>query len=120
MRLTFAVSRRSKARELRAKYGKAECERRALSLLTGVELNRIRYAAATSRAFALFGDGDGRLIAGVLRDHFPDEMKRVLRTYARSIGDCGDWSALYWQAAGKRHSTWLPRYKAVPQHDSRY
>jgi hypothetical protein len=114
------LNTRKKARELRARHGKAECLRRSLALLTGVELNRVRYAAATSRAFMEHGDGNGTLIAGVLRDHFPDTTKNTLRTYAHSIGACADWSALYWRAAGRHHSTWLPKYRNVPSHGSRY
>lgn len=67
---------------------------------------RDRYAALIDAAVATHGDGDGLLISGVYRDHFPEDVKDELRKAARRIAKAWDESAWYWRKAGRRMGTW--------------
>lgn len=59
-----------------------------------------------SEALRQHGDGDGVLIAGVIRDHFPPEVKEHLRGAAHTASDLRGISLAHWQAAGKTPATW--------------
>lgn len=55
----------------------------------------------------LYGD-HGSLIAGVHRDHFPDDVKTVLRDMAMKFGPMIEESLRLWtKVAGKRRRTWM-------------
>lgn len=58
------------------------------------------------RALKRYGDGDGVLISGVFRSHFPEEVKERLRQHARDKADYSDISHAHWRAAGRRTHTW--------------
>lgn len=60
-----------------------------------------------------FGDGNGVLISGVYREHWPDRLKHDLRTLAHSEGEYSARSFAHWQAAGKRLATWREMVDAI-------
>ncbi len=49
-----------------------------------------------------YGDGDGRLISGVYREHFPEETKEALRYLAHFANDATSASAFHHYATGSR------------------
>ncbi len=48
------------------------------------------------------GNGDGRLISGIYREHFPEETKDTLRYLARFASDAGSASVFHHHATGAR------------------
>ncbi|HWH75946.1 MAG TPA: hypothetical protein VNT76_01195 [Candidatus Binatus sp.] len=74
-----------------------------------LELARVTdqmHLATIGRMVAAFGDGNGILISGVYRDHFPETVKTDLRTLAHTASDYLARSASHWRFAGKRLQTW--------------
>jgi hypothetical protein len=74
-----------------------------------LELARVTdrmHADTIARMVQTFGDGNGVLISGVYRDHFPETVKADLRTLAHTASDYLARSAAHWQFAGKRITTW--------------
>lgn len=67
---------------------------------------RAEYGAAMQVARARFGDGDGILISGIGRSHFPASVKVILRRLAQAPGALADASLSDWRAAGRRLHTW--------------
>jgi hypothetical protein len=43
------------------------------------------HVAAVQAAIRRYGEGNGQLISGVARDHFPDRVKNRLRALARGV-----------------------------------
>jgi hypothetical protein len=78
----------------------------AVDYLAAASVTRDTYQAAINRAFAAYGDGDGVLISGVIRDHFPDPIKDSLRVLAHEISAHSDKSLAHWRASGRRVQTW--------------
>lgn len=74
--------------------------------LLAAEHLRMALSHAISAALREYGDGDGRLISGVYRGHFPEEVKEVLRGLNRDINTLEDSSVFKWEIAGKRMHTW--------------
>ena len=58
------------------------------------------------RSLAIYGNGDGVLISGVYRDHFPDAVKDALRVHAHGASDFSAKSLAHWRAAGRTLDTW--------------
>lgn len=48
----------------------------------------------------------GPLISGIVRDHFPDEVKHTFRELVRRVSREFDRSIVHWHAAGKQIHTW--------------
>lgn len=67
---------------------------------------RIAYHAAIRVAFREYGNGDGRDISGVVRDHFPEAVKTELRRMARLPAELVERSLSKWHAAGRHTHTW--------------
>lgn len=78
----------------------------AIASLDASERTRQAYKAAIKDAFSVYGEGDGRLISGVVRGHFPESTKESLRFLAGEIGELADRSLAHWQASGRRVGTW--------------
>lgn len=106
-------------RELRNKHGKGTCYALAYQAFRELSDTRKRYAENVSKALEQYGD-HGALVAGVIRDHFPHEVKEVLRHDAHKITELIDESRALWLASGKRHNTWLEAYRKQETHGSRY
>lgn len=83
----------------------AQHETAARDYITAAIEHQKHYRAYASEAFKTYGDGNGVLISGVLRDHFPEEVKTILRTHAHGKTDCHDRAFAHWRAAGKTLST---------------
>ena len=64
------------------------------------------YHDAIRDAKAVYGDGNGQLISGIYRAHFPNETKESLRMLARETSELSARSLAHWQAAGRRVETW--------------
>ena len=69
------------------------------------------YRDLLKTAEALYGDGNGQLISGVYRDHYPNWVKDQLRQAIGKANDYGDRSAAHWVAAGRRIYTWREVYR---------
>lgn len=52
------------------------------------------------------GDGDGVLVSGVFRDHFPDAVKTRLRYLNRAANRAQDFSFYLWKYSGRTTETW--------------
>lgn len=76
----------------------------AYEKLEGVKRLRTARARFVRAAFRNHGD-HGALISGVERDHFPDEVKDLLRKNARAITEGMDQAQACWRASGKRLHT---------------
>lgn len=63
------------------------------------------YQIAIDAAIEQYGNGNGVLISGCVRDHFPDYVQNLLRGYARRISDCTDEAFAHWKASGNRAVT---------------
>lgn len=106
---TIAKFPKEAATRTRAEF--SECDKRghlavadqALGLKAKLET---RWGRAVDSALAEYGDGNGRLISGVVRDHFPEKVKNRLRLYAHSASKAGDVGHAHWAAAGKRTPFW--------------
>lgn len=66
-----------------------------------------QYGELVSYGLRLFGEGDGRLISGCYRSHWPELFKNTLRTLAHSSGEHYSRSLAHWYAARKTRATWL-------------
>lgn len=51
-------------------------------------------------------------ISGIYADHFPDELKDVLREQAHKIGYCVDVAGDWWKRSGRRMHTFYPLARA--------
>lgn len=63
------------------------------------------YIALVHDALATYGS-DGPLISGIVRDHFPIEVKDLLRSLAMRQSRLADISVAHWLVAGRRITTW--------------
>jgi len=77
-------------------------------------LEDMRLAYGMSRAHSKLATWAGRqygdcgpLIAGVVRDHFPPQVKTALRLLARAVGEHLGRSREGWRAAGRKRGTWF-------------
>jgi hypothetical protein len=61
-----------------------------------------RWIRNVDLAMLTYGDGNGRLISGVVRDHFPEKVKDKLRALAHEGVEYGDAARAHWKASGKR------------------
>lgn len=73
------------------------------------------YYAEIDLAKRIFGDGDGVLISGVYREHFPESVKYMLRYLIQRINETHNVAKLYWIASGKRQSTFNAAYMQMKQ-----
>ena len=63
------------------------------------------YRRAVDSAIALYGDR-GPLIAGVVRDHFPEQVKDHLRQLAHGTSRQADISIAHWRASRRTTDAW--------------
>lgn len=90
-------------------------------------LDALRIAYAYSRAHSKlcawadrrYGEGNGQVISGGHREHFPSAVKDTLRHLARGVSLAMDESRRLWRLAGKRRVTWLRAKDAVAKRDGR-
>src|SRR5512146_1964571 len=66
---------------------------------------RIEYARILDAAIADYGDGNGRNISGIYREHFPEDIKRQLRQQLATLNLCNHNAAVCWRKAGRRMDT---------------
>ena len=90
---------------------KSKAERTAIA---AVALADLSHAYALSRAhsnLAIWAEQKfgkkGPLISGVVREHFPPDVKEHLRFLASGVGESFRWSLARWRMAGRRRETWL-------------
>jgi hypothetical protein len=78
------------------------------SRILAIEAQHARraYNSAVDVALAEYGDGDGRDISGVYREHFPAMVKEELRRMARIPAELEERSLTAWTIAGRRTHTW--------------
>lgn len=74
------------------------------ALRTSVTLERA-YCAVAVDALATYGD-HGSLISSIVRDHFPIEVKDMLRSLTLRYSREERRSLAHWQASGRRLATW--------------
>ncbi len=86
-------------------WTKAQHYQEALDALQQARAIDSAYQEAVQDALRTYGS-QGSLISGIVRDHFPDEVKDLLRSRARALTYHRDRSVAHWQAAGKRLQTW--------------
>jgi hypothetical protein len=67
---------------------------------------RTAYYALVQSAEATYGN-HGPLISGIVRGHFPEETKTILRTLCRAFNRESERSLAHWYAARKTLNTWL-------------
>lgn len=78
---------------------------------------RVRYDQLLDAAITAYGDGNGRLISGVYREHYPEPVKDQLRAYARRVSECTDRALGYWTRGRRRVETLRPLleyYRRLP------
>ena len=73
-----------------------------MRLAYGMRRAHARLAAWAGRRY---GD-HGPLISGVVRGHFPDQIKTALRLLAQATGEHFEHSREGWRAAGRKRATW--------------
>jgi hypothetical protein len=99
------------AHRLHSPEERAQAYAIALMELSRVRTLELQYNMAVSIALSKYGDF-GPLISGVVRDHFPDDVKKELRTLAWSITDATDSSYVAWRQSGRKTHTWRALYHA--------
>lgn len=82
-------------------FTKAQHEEHARQHAAASSLAERQYVQLASAAFDQYGT-QGPLIAGVLREHFPEPVKDELRRLARAETEERDVARAHWQAAGRR------------------
>lgn len=88
-----------------ADWDKTQHENTAVSKLRHAITLRLQYRRAVDDALSTYGDGNGVLISGVVRDHFPMDVKDNLRTLAHTSSDLGAQAYAHWRAAGNAMHT---------------
>jgi hypothetical protein len=54
-----------------------------------------------------YGDGDGKLISGIYRSHYPETIKNALRLMCKLGNECTDNSLKHWTIGARRRAiTW--------------
>ena len=86
-------------------WNKQQHEDRAIRWLNQSRKLDSAYMTAVARALHSFGD-HGALISGVVRDHFPPDVKHNLRRLAHGSTELRDRSLAHWRAAGRHIQTW--------------
>lgn len=81
---------------------KQDHERQARRAIDLAHLYDATWQGAVTQARKLYGEGDGVLIAGVYRDHFPAKVKDKLRSLAHTKSLLSAIAWAHWRAAGKR------------------
>ena len=64
------------------------------------------WSELVNHAALTYGDGNGSLISGVYRDHYPDHIKDALRTLAHARTAALDASARQWGLSRRHMTTW--------------
>lgn len=82
-------------------FTKAQHEEHARQHAAAATLAERQYVQLASAALDQYGT-QGPLIAGVLREHFPEPVKDELRRLARAETEERDVARAHWQAAGRR------------------
>lgn len=89
-----------------AGWTRAEHLARATSQLSHAITCKLQWRRQVETALQAFGDGSGVLISGIVRDHFPGEVKDRLRELAQRSTSLQDTAYAHWRAAGKTMSTY--------------
>lgn len=89
-----------------ASWSRSQHAKAALAAAYASQHTTQQYLAAVKDTLAIYGDGSGVLISGIVRDHFPKPVKDRLRLLAHYATEQSDLSASHWQAAGRRLATW--------------
>jgi hypothetical protein len=71
------------------------------------------YGALTTMMVCTYGDGNGNLISGCYRDHFPHAVKDDLRHLAHTATDYRSRSSAHWRAAGRTMQTWRDMWQQL-------
>lgn len=87
-------------------WTKAQHSQRALDYAVMATAVDTTFNRALRQAFALYGNGNGVLVPGCYREHFPEPCKDWLRLLGRTADMYRSRSVAHWQAAGKRLQTW--------------
>ena len=77
----------------------------AVRMIAVARTREAAYQCLVGEALRQYGD-HGSLISGVIRDHFPPEVKTNLRRLARRYSHASEVSRAHWRAAGRRLETW--------------
>jgi hypothetical protein len=88
-----------------AGWTKADHVTRALAFLAKARAADRLYRLRVSHALKTYGD-HGPLISGVVREHFPEDVKRDLRQTAHVYTFALDASLAHWQAGRRTLETW--------------
>lgn len=75
-----------------------------------------QHTAMVERLIKLYGDGNGRQISGVIRDHFPEASKRNLLALCKTIRDQND-KGMAQRPKGVHKSTMYALARAVCRRD---
>jgi len=65
-----------------------------------------QWRSIVDRSLATYGDGDGVLVSGIYRRHFPVETRDELRKLAYAATEYRDRSRAHWRASGRKLETW--------------
>lgn len=79
--------------------------------------HRIAWDNLIHHALITYGEGDYQDISGILRSHFPNDVKDELREHAHKIGYCTSVAADWWKRGGRRLHTFYPlsrAYRTLP------
>ncbi|HPK72506.1 MAG TPA: hypothetical protein PLN93_11255, partial [Vicinamibacterales bacterium] len=80
----------------------ADHERLAREFAEKASKSNADWTRAIDAAVKKYGDGDGRLISGIYRNHFPESVKAKLRALAWATSDLHSASFAHYKASGKR------------------
>ena len=86
-------------------WPKAQHAAFAVRIMAVARTREAVYQYLVDDALRQYGD-HGSLISGVIRDHFPIDVKTRLRRLARRYSHASEVSRAHWRAAGRRLDTW--------------
>lgn len=89
-----------------------EARTRAVDMMYERDELRRQYHDAIERALQAHGDGSGVPISGVVRSHFPENVKDELRAMARKLGEMSTESYLIWTKQARCTGATWRRYMA--------
>lgn len=87
-------------------WTKERHERMATEYATLARITDNMHGALATMMVNVYGDGEGVLISGCYRYHFPAAVKDDLRHLAHTATDYWARSSAHWRAAGRTLDTW--------------
>lgn len=93
-----------------AGWTKDEHETRATSQLRHSITLHGQWQRQAADALRAFGDGNGVYISGIIRDHFPEDVKTRLRELSHRSSELSTTAYAHWRASGRTMDTFRQLY----------